>query len=560
VPCLIEKINIANTNGEANTITLEAGTYLLTAPVPSNMDMADGPNGLPLVTSTLTIRGRGANATTIERSQAAPAFRLVRVTQTGALTLEGLTLQGGLLDPPLDPPPLKGFFGAGLFNRGTAVLINTVVANNRADRPTGGGGGGIWNEGLLIATDTSISRNRLVSGSGTFGGGIANSGGLLLLTNTTIDANINGEGSGGGIGNVNDGTVLLTNSTISRNMSLLDFSVGGGLFNGAGSTMILTNVTVADNHCEGGVRDIGGLANNGTAVLTNTIIARNTAVPLSPTVPGIPDCGGTGVITSLGHNLIGDPTGCPPFTLPLTRHPSDLTCDSKDPMTCPGLGPFTDNDTPGTGHFPLLPTSQAINAGNNTACLLTDQLEQPRVGVCDIGAIEFQGGVEEVLVHVGYLDNEHGTRNPADTPTPFDPDATTILISSGGVDTPHDTGVLRFENRTSAPVTIDRGLQVTTEGGVFQLWDDSLPITLAPGQNLVLAETANFNFDTSDFGLGSDPVVRGSVNGRAFEFTDTARVLLGIEDAGASGGNETTPHQVLGRIEGQAQSTVSLFR
>jgi hypothetical protein len=129
-----------------------------------------------------------------------------------------------------------------------------------------------------------------------------------------------------------------------------------------------------------------------------------------------------------------------------------------------------------------------------------------------------------------------------------------ILISSGGVDTLHDTGVLRFENRTDGPVIIDPGLQVTTEQGVFQLWDSFLPITLAPGQNLILAETENFNFDTSDSGLGSDPVVSGSVNGRAFSFTDTARVLLGREEAGANNVNETTPYQILGRIDGQVSA------
>src|SRR5262249_17061645 len=137
------------------------------------------------------------------------------------------------------------------------------------------------------------------------------------------------------------------------------------------------------------------------------------------------------------------------------------------------------------------------------------------------------------------------------------PDANTILISTGGVDTRHDTGVLRFENRTSVPMIIDPGLQVTTEQGVFQLWDSFLPITLTPGQNLVLAETAieQENFDTSDFGLGSAPVVSGSVNGQAFSFTDTARVLLGRNEAGARGLNETTPYEVLGMIEAE-NSTV----
>jgi hypothetical protein len=160
----------------------------------------------------------------------------------------------------------------------------------------------------------------------------------------------------------------------------------------------------------------------------------------------------------------------------------------------------------------------------------------------------------EVIVYVGYLDNVQVAQNPVDIPTPFDPDET-ILISTGGVSNTHDTGVIRFENRTGVPVIIDPGLQVTTEHGVFQLWDSFLPITLAPGENLVLAETANFNFDAGGFGLALDPVVSGSVNGQAFAFTDTARVLLGREDSSARGLNATTPYQVLGRIEEQETVT-----
>jgi hypothetical protein len=99
--------------------------------------------------------------------------------------------------------------------------------------------------------------------------------------------------------------------------------------------------------------------------------------------------------------------------------------------------------------------------------------------------------------------------------------------------------------------SINPGLQVTTEHGVSQLWDSFLPITLVPGENLVLAETANFNFGTSGFGLAIDPVVSGSVDGQAFAFTDTARVLLGREDGSARALNETTSYQVLGRIDRQ---------
>src|SRR6266446_10954226 len=60
VACLIDAINTANANGEANTITLEAGTSTLTAP---DNDF----NGLPVITSTLTITGQGAETTIIER-------------------------------------------------------------------------------------------------------------------------------------------------------------------------------------------------------------------------------------------------------------------------------------------------------------------------------------------------------------------------------------------------------------------------------------------------------------------------------------------------------------
>jgi hypothetical protein len=102
-------------------------------------------------------------------------------------------------------------------------------------------------------------------------------------------------------------------------------------------------------------------------LLQNTIIARNDFSR------GPSDC--SGPVTSLGNNLMG--TGCVPL------QPSDRTGD-------PGLDTFTDNGTPGNGHFPLLSTSQAIDAGNNAVCLRKDQLGRRRVGPCDIGAIAFR--------------------------------------------------------------------------------------------------------------------------------------------------------------------------
>jgi Right handed beta helix region len=401
VACLIDAINQANTNGEANTITLKAGTYTLTA-ADNN---TDGPNGLPSVTSTLTIRGQGAESTSIERNFGftPPFFRLGHVAATGNLTFDRLTLRGGGLGGAganggnlfnqqgtltLTNSTLtsgSASLGACIFNqRGTVTLAETTVTDCRAQE-----GGGIENDGgRVVLVHSIMARN-----GGQFGGGgIFNfrGGTVTLLQSTLRDNGLTGPGGGlnnfdtsstvhiidstiadnaaevgGGI--YNRGTMTILNSTIANNRSSgpLSFSQGGGVSNFSGTLTIL-NSTIANNQAP---RGGGGLAGSGF-VLLNTILTRNTGQPG-------PDCLGT--VISQGNNLIGDPTGCT-----ITLQPSDLT-------GAPGLDTFTDDGTPGNGHFPLLPTSQAIDAGNDAACPRTDQIGEPRVGPCDIGAIEFQG-------------------------------------------------------------------------------------------------------------------------------------------------------------------------
>jgi hypothetical protein len=54
-----------------------------------------------------------------------------------------------------------------------------------------------------------------------------------------------------------------------------------------------------------------------------------------------------------------------------------------------GLAVYADDGTPGHGHWPLLPTSEAIDAGDPATCPPLDQLGRSRLGGCDIGAVEF---------------------------------------------------------------------------------------------------------------------------------------------------------------------------
>src|SRR5262245_37796818 len=89
----------------------------------------------------------------------------------------------------------------------------------------------------------------------------------------------------------------------------------------------------------GGIFDSGP----GAAVFLTSTASCFCRTPSSPATPMFwvkspSDC--TGLVTSLGNNLIGNPTftGCT-----ITLQPTDLTGD-------PGLGTFTDNGTPGNGH------------------------------------------------------------------------------------------------------------------------------------------------------------------------------------------------------------------
>jgi hypothetical protein len=343
-----------------------------------------------------------------------PRFRIFHVAASGALTLEGLTIQGGhaAFDPELD----HSGFGGGLLNDGGAVEISDCTfRSNRADY--GGGvhvldgsvaitgstltdntsiffqGGGFGSGGdLTSGGSTVIAQSAIVdnhgsgvvnfqgdisiersSVAGNSGSGLENFYGTLTADNSAIFDNAK-SGTGGGVSNAT-GTVTITDSTIAGNNAT---SHGGGIYTDhfSGGTLTLTNVTVSDNSSSG----FGGglFAEHDGVQLQNTIVAGNHA--------GFgADCSGSvaSLFTSLGNNLIGDPADCAIALLP-----SDLTGDA-------GLGAFTDDGTPGNGHLPLLGDSQAVDAGDHASCAPADQVGQVRIDgdgdgniVCDIGAVE----------------------------------------------------------------------------------------------------------------------------------------------------------------------------
>ena len=341
------------------------------------------------------------------------------VTQTGMSIMNGETARRGVtissgtvtsLDHLTIQNGNKTGGGGGIFNDGTLMLTNTLIADNIWGVGEGGGifntpigvitlnnttitrngnrdlcnGTAIWNQGTITANNSSITENRVTDifcgiGSAVINFTGADYRGTIILNNTTVSNN----SPGGGI--YNYGNLTLTNSTISNNVG--DDSNGpGGIYNSLDGILILNSSTVTGNMSSGsggGIFNIG--FGNGTVTLQNSIVAGNTSSHGA-------DC--TGTVGSLGYNLIGDTTNCN-----FVAGTGDLTnVDAK-------LGSLIGSP----GYRPSPRTSPAVDAGNPAGCtdqngnLLTTDRGVARVGICDIGAYEYTapGSVTNLFILSG---------------------------------------------------------------------------------------------------------------------------------------------------------------
>lgn len=380
---LIDAIHEANNNPDCDTIRLANSTYTLT--VVDND--TDGPNGLPSISSCLTIKGEGADVTHIERAtNNVAAFRIVHVGATGDLTLDGVTIGNGRIE--------QGG-GGGAFNNGNLTLTESVVrdsavSESEADVNAGigaGSGGGIFNNDTLVLTDSKVFDNLAAAGGGIDNhdefaildssiysnradnasgagacGGVRNTG-HITMSSTTVAHNTAGV-PGGGI--CNTGAMELDNSTISNNLA----EEASGIDNEG--VMSITQSTIADNH---GIFSTGGLLNNGDVMVSHSIIAGNTGSDGDPNDRVPSDC--SGGYTSLGHNLVATGAGCP------NGGPGDLTVDPSDVFAIV-LTPLQHNGGSTATHA-LFPQSPAIDLGQPGPCLTaTDQrgIARPQGAAC----------------------------------------------------------------------------------------------------------------------------------------------------------------------------------
>ena len=211
---LIQAIDYDNSNPSGgNSINLTPGSpYILT----SVDNFWYGPNGLPAISSAVTINGNGA---VIERAAGATPFRIFYVSggfdtlAAGNLTLNNLTVAGGLAQGGNGGAGGGGGgagLGGGIFNQGTLTLYGVTMTGNMAQGGEGnttevlgggddGGGGGLGGAGGSgdAAGDPGGGGGFATTGSpGTPEGG--GSGGYFL--GVDVESGRGGTTSGSGLG------------------------------------------------------------------------------------------------------------------------------------------------------------------------------------------------------------------------------------------------------------------------------------------------------------------------------------------------------------------------
>ena len=441
---LIEAINNANNTATgqphadcaagnpsgADTINLPSGGLFTLTSVNTT---AQGANGLPLITSTITINGNGS---TIRRNATAPAFRILHVDYASNLTLNNVRIEGG--------QSTVGDSGGGvLVNSDAHLTVNNSTITNNSSGQNGGGinarinsyltitnsqitnntaennGGGIYaHDAVTTISLSTISGNE----AGNRGGGLAAYNFYADITDSTISDNFALE-LGGGISS-EYAAITVVRSTISGNFSL----VGGGLYlQGRENRIVNSTISGNDSEYGGGIstkapagysyRTIvtnstvtgnnayyhgGGLDAHGPVTLQRSIIAGNTSGTADEVFSQ------AGLINADNRNLFGRSgiNNAAAFT-GFTPSGTDINATSNGTNTPLGsmIGPLANNGGPTQTH--ALPAgSPARDLGPNTACnggLMAgiDQRGQPRnqngsggstSNECDSGAFEAGGG------------------------------------------------------------------------------------------------------------------------------------------------------------------------
>jgi hypothetical protein len=327
----------------ADTVFIHPGTY--------------SEDDTTTITTSLTIRGSGADQTDVRTAGADRVFRLMGPLGPGALVVfEDLTISHGYT---------QWGNGGGIDGHSTSYPATVEIRRCTIESNQAAYGGGISIEAseIDLVVDSSLIRGNSATNAG---GGIWFDGNDLVIINSAI---LDNESVlGGGIIVFGGSLLTMVSSTVAANTDTSAGSGAGGIF-GVGGHADISFSTIANNTTTSGFA-MGLGFQGGGATVTASILSN----------PGGNNCDG---LVSTGGFNIDDNDTCG-FT-----GPGDLVGQS------PGLGPFVDTGDH-RSHFPLLPDSIALDHAAVDPYPEVDQRNIPRPldgdgdgnPVCDTGSIE----------------------------------------------------------------------------------------------------------------------------------------------------------------------------
>jgi len=367
----------------ANTVVVD-GSLTIDG---KNRITLDGENfrQLFLVVSGGNLTVRNLTVTNARWPQGAGAY----VEAGASATFENVTFRANTADT-------SGSGGA-IYNLGEVTITNSLLAQNASEDR----GGAIYSTGKLTISNTQVLSNT----TGGEGGGLYASGGPVLIegsvfhNNGAIDPSLGTEAAGGAI-YLAAANATVRQSSISGNAAE---ERGGGLYIRGGllKSVSLDRVAVIGNYANGPTNTVGGGIYARIVVLN---VSRSTiAYNKADQAGGVQNDGSTVTFKS---TIIGDNYA------PGTVDPdSVLDCDGPS-MSSNGFNIISDGSClPGAGATdrfntpPLLQpislfgiqyiaapkgSSPAVDSGSNDAsCNAVDQIGRARIGVCDVGSVEF---------------------------------------------------------------------------------------------------------------------------------------------------------------------------
>jgi predicted outer membrane repeat protein len=285
---LREALAIAASAGQSGPDTITFNSSLFNNIINGGQDsIALGNPGQLVIGSDVTIVGPGADKLAIFP---AVTGRVITVNSGVTATISGVVIANGY----------GVASGGGIYSDAASLKLDSVwVIENTS---TYSGGGIYVNSGALDLENCTIDNNSTgtsVGGSWGEGGGVFIFGTLttspaLIVNRTTISANTANGGGGLYFSSYQGGDVRvgkITNSTIADNAG----TYIGGLRARFNTRLEIVNSTIADNSSNNGAGAGLDLADGGTAILKNSIVADN----FGANIWGLVD-------TSSNNNLLGN--------------------------------------------------------------------------------------------------------------------------------------------------------------------------------------------------------------------------------------------------------------